>query len=222
MMRIWLLLVMTAGFIDTLNASPKSLPSEVRTPKINLTMELDTYRATGYLNPAVSYTTSNEIEIGIVSYSLPIYGQPAQNFEADTYFNLSKKFRWTKQLSTIIGTQTGWSLMNNNGVHLFDYIDTRVKPLSWLLLHGGTYYVNKNLSVTTSYIGGIAGFGVKFIPDILHLTVDYYGGHSNVSGAIAQLNYFMDEKTTLSIGTGIPEKHSGNEFYGLIGVNYSY
>jgi hypothetical protein len=195
---------------------------EERSAKINFSLEFDQYRNTGYLNPAISYITPSEIEIGLSTYSVPLYGPQAQNFENDTYFNLSKKFRWSKQFSTIIGTQTGLSITNNNGIHIFDYIDNRIKPLSWLLIHAGVYYVNQKLSTTTSYVGAIAGIGFKLIPDKVHLTVDYYSGHSNVSGALVQVNYFTTSDVTLYLGVGVPEKHSGNEFYGFYGINYSY
>jgi hypothetical protein len=189
--------------------------------KVTLTLESDTYNATEYLSPSVTLSTKNGWDIGFSSQNVTVWGGGAQNYENDTYFNLSKTFKIANRLYTTFGTQTGYVVSPFlNQVHAFDYWDNTYKPFNWINFHFGTYYANKNLSTTTEQIGYLTGFEVIFIPHVLKFNSDYFSGHTNVSGNVSTVTWYTPIKHfSLFSGVGVPEKNSGNEFYGIVGFN---
>jgi hypothetical protein len=190
---------------------------------IIFSLESNTYENVTYLNPGITYSHSG-YNIGISSQNVPVHSSGAQNYESDTYLNLSKVFTISDKFTTTVGAQSGYVIkgpLNKDTLHLYDYLDFKYRPFDKISLHVGPYYVNRNLSTTISYIGFQTGFRIILIQDVIKLNVDYVSGRSNVSGAISQITY----KSTIDglspyLGVGIPETKSGNEFYGIIGFNY--
>lgn len=183
------------------------------------TLESDSYEATAYLNPVVDFSSRNGWDIQIAFYNIPVYGGGAQNYEWDSYLNLSKTFYLNGRFKALVGTQNGTTLFSASQWHNFDYGLLLYQPISFLNLRAGAYWADKALS-TTSDVGGYAmGFSLELIKNALSFQGDYFSGHSNVSGAVVNLFYQCLPKTQIYLGVGVPETNSGNEFYGIIGFN---
>jgi hypothetical protein len=192
---------------------------------IHFTLESDIYRDTTYFSPLISYGWDGW-QIGLTSQNILVAGVGgSQNFENDTYLNLSKTFKINEWYKTTIGTQNGFVIpgpISKDEWHKFYFQDNDFELIDgWLTVHGGPYYVNSALSTTTNAVGYLTGAQVILIPHTLRLNLDYYSGHSNVSGAVAQLEYRMFSHLNTFIGVGVPERDSGNEFYGLLGFTLS-
>jgi hypothetical protein len=104
---------------------------------------------------------------------------------------------------------------NNN------YFDNRYNISSALLLHGGTYIANAALTGTSRQIGFIVGTEITFIQNKLALQMDYISGHNSLSGATVNVLLNITPRCQLYMGVSVPEKNSGNEFAGIIGLNLS-
>ena len=183
--------------------------------------EIDQYQQATYVNPSLTYSSADNLDITVSSQNIPVWGGGAQNFQDDTYLMASKTFRLDDSRDIIIGGQYGYQLYDK-GVgkpHELFYIDTIHKINDNLSLHGGSYYVNSALSTTTNYTGAITGLIFKY--DSYIVRADYFGGHSNVSGATVSVGYFVKDWFNPYIGVGVPETNSGNEFYGIVGFTLS-
>lgn len=186
---------------------------------ISYGLEYDVYNGSSYINPSISYTTTDRIDIFLQSQNIPINDGGAQSLLGDTYFGASKFFKLSNHNAIIIGSQLGYSVVDFNKLHSFSYGDFKWRPIDWFIVHGGVYDVNSALSQTNHYVGGLAGLELNF-PKMKY-TLDYYGGHSNVSGAVFMMTDKHINNFRPYIGVGIPEKNSGNEFYGILGFTLS-
>lgn len=251
-LKILLLLIISTGAFGK-GAHKISKPSntslsvkESDVDRLMLSVENDSYsyNSTEYLAPTLMYSTKSW-DIGLSSQNILVSGPGgAQNFENDSYFNLSKTFKykdllkpyskvWSKRLSsfsTTFGTQTGLVFplstsndpgkINNNTVHKFYFIDTDIEIVrNRLSIHGGPYWTNAALSTTTSYTGWQTGFEAIIFPKTLRVSVDSFSGHSNVSGTVIQATYSFSKNVEFFIGEGIPTSNSGNHTYSIFGIN---
>ena len=189
-------------------------------------VEANVYQGTSYLQPIIAYSARGGWDFAITSQNIPVYGGGAQNYQDDTYFILAKTFKWNKSISTIAGAMGGYALYTEEGsslspgdMHKFAFIDNEFRLTKYLKLHGGSFWANAALSTTTSYFGGLAGLELMYGP--FSFRADYFGGHSNVSGATATIDYFPVSRVNLYAGIGVPERESGNEFYGIVGFQLS-
>lgn len=186
----------------------------------SFTLESNTYRSTVYLSPTLDFSSSDGWDVQLASYNIPVYRGGAQNYEWDSYINLSKTFDLTESFKALIGTQNGTTLFSTvRQWHNFDYSLLIFQPSSILNFHAGPYFADKALSVTTNQIGYTTGFSVDLIENVLLLQGDYFSGNSNVSGALINLFYRFLPKTQVYIGVGVPETNSGNEFFGNVGFS---
>lgn len=188
----------------------------------SFTLESDSYEATTYLNPIVDFSSKDGWDIQMAFYNIPVYGGGAQNYEWDSYLNLSKTFNLDGNVKTLIGTQNGTTLFSSTQQwHNFDYGLLIYQPSHFLSLRSGGYWADKALSTTTDVAGYTTGFSLELIKDTLSFQGDYFSGHSNVSGAVVNLFYQCLPKTQIYLGVGVPETNSGNEFYGIAGFSLS-
>jgi hypothetical protein len=189
--------------------------------------ELNIYNGTLYFADTVAFSTTSDWDFSVSTQNIPVYGGGAQNFQDDTYLQISKTIRWTENISTIIGTQSGYqfyTLTQNQPtspgkVHLFEFEDNQFKLNDNLTLHGGAFWVNAALSTQTAYVGGLAGLKIDYAD--LMFQADYVGGHTNVSGAYVTLHYFVVNYFAPYFGVIVPEQNSGNEFAGVAGFMLS-
>lgn len=186
----------------------------------SFTLESNIYQSTVYLNPVLDYSSKDGWDIQIASYSIPVYGGGAQNYEWDSYINLSKTFDINESFKTLIGTQNGTTLFSAvRQWHNFNYGLLIYQPTPILNIHAGPYWADKNLTVTTDVLGYTVGFSYELIENSLSLQGDYFSGKSNVSGAIVNLFYHVLPNIQVYVGAGVPETNSGNEFYGTVGFS---
>jgi hypothetical protein len=224
----------------------KKLHKSIFVDQFTIGIESDNYEYgnTRYLTPTISYQTSSGWNIGILTQNVLIDGTGgAQNLENDTYLNLAKSFEYTKQLHNIshwssmvssasitFGMQQGLVLplsssvnpnkINSNTLHQFYVIDNRFDILCNVVsIHGGPYYTNAALSISTNYVGWLLGTEVTIIPKSLRLVADVYSGHSNVSGSIFQLVHMMNNNLEVYAGWSVPATNSGNYNYLMVGIN---
>lgn len=202
-------------------------PNQTEEGTWTFSTEADQYIDTTYLNTALAYSSTNGWDVAVSSQNIPVWGGGEQNYQDDTYLQVAKTIRWNEKLATIFATQNGYALFSvtpaapgtPGKLHNFDFIDNEFRYSEIFKLHGGAYYVNAALSTQTAYIGGLVGFELRL--DDLTLRGDYFGGHTNVSGATVTLNYYGLRNTNLYFGVGVPERDSGNEFYGVVGFQLS-
>jgi hypothetical protein len=181
-------------------------------------LETNIYRDTVYISPTVTYSGKNGWDIQIASYNIPVYNGGAQNYEYDTYINISKTFDVSDKFKVVAGTQNGLTLISRpRQLHNIDYILGSYTITSYFDAHTGPYWANKGLTTTTDTLGYTVGFNLEIIHNKLTFSGDYFNGQSNVSGAVCNLTYKFMPKFRMYIGVGVPETDSGNEFYGTVG-----
>jgi hypothetical protein len=202
--------------IKKVDVTPNTRNEDVWT----FTLESNTYQQTVYLNPVLDFSSRNGWDIQIASYNIPVYGGGAQNFEWDSYINLSKTFDISTRFKAIAGTQNGTTALTaSHQLHNVDYGLIVYQPIPALNFHAGPYWANKALTVTTDYLGYIAGFGFEPIKNTLIVQGDYFSGSNNASGAIVNVFYRFLPRAQVYVGIAVPETNSGNEFYGTVGFS---
>ena len=183
----------------------------------SFTLESNTYADTVYLNPVLDFSAVGGWDLQIASYNIPVHGGGAQNFEWDSYINLSKSFDISDQIKAVIGTQNGTTAFSApRRWHNIDYGVISYQPLALLSLRAGPYWADKDITTTTNVVGYTAGFNLNITPDF-YIQGDYFSGHSNVSGAMVNVWYRW-----AYAGVGVPETDSGNEFYGTVGFKINF
>ena len=193
-------------------------PRDSESGTIAVTVESNIYQGTTYLSPVVDFSLNGGWNIQVASYNIPVRGGGAQNFEWDSYINVSKTFNISEKIKAIFGTQNGTTaLTQTHRWHNSDYALLLYQFTPTSNIHGGPYFANKSLSATTNVIGYTAGFSFEAARNIT-IQGDYFSGSNNMSGAVLNVLYRLNKKTQAYVGIGIPETNSGNEFYGIIGV----
>jgi hypothetical protein len=194
-----------------------------------ITNELNYYHDTAqqmqdtlYNNVTIDYSAQNGWDIQLASYNIPLTGGGAQNYQTDTYLNVSKTFNITHDFQAIIGSQNGTTIphsLNPRQLHNADYSLVVYQPDAQLNLHVGPYWVNKALATTTDVLGYTGGFSIEVIPKLLIFQGDYFSGHNNLSGAVVNAWVRIHPQAQVYFGVGVPEHNSGNEFYGTLGFS---
>lgn len=186
------------------------------------TLESNTYQSTVYLNPVLDFPTWNGWDLQVASYNIPVYGGGAQNYEWDSYLNLSKTFVISSQFKAIAGTQNGTTAFSTtHQLHNVDYALGIYEPLPAANIHAGPYWGNKALTVTSNVLGYTGGFSFEPLKNRVTILGDYYSGQNNLSGAIVNVMYRIVQPVQVYIGVGVPAHNSGNEFYGAVGFSLS-
>ena len=211
-----LLLSTAANAKDGAKAHPvrkiDTTPNHDNSDVWTFTLESNTYAGTDYLNPTLDFSAANGWDLQLASYNIPVYGGGAQNYEWDTYINLSKTFDFGEQYKLVLGSQNGTTAFApQRHWHNIDYGLLAYQPLPWLSVRAGPFWADKALTTTTDVLAYTAGFNLNFSADF-YLQGDYFSGHNNVSGAVVNLCY-----QAVYAGVGVPETDSGNEFYGVVG-----
>ena len=184
------------------------------------TLESNIYRGTVYLNPILDFSSKGGWDIQIASYNIPVYGGGAQNYEWDSYINMSKTFDISTQFKALIGTQNGTTALNQtHQLHNVEYGLLIYLPTPNSNIHAGPYWANKALTVTTDVVGYTAGFSFEPVKNTITVQGDYFSGSSNVSGAIVNVYFRFISQAQIYVGVGVPETNSGNEFYGTVGFS---
>ena len=182
------------------------------------TLESNTYRGTVYLNPVLDFSAKGGWDVQIASYNVPVYGGGAQNYEWDSYINMSKTFDLSARFKAIAGTQNGTTAFSaSRQFHNVEYALAIYQPIPTANIHAGPYWANKALTVTTDVLGYTAGFSFEPVKNTITVQGDYFSGSNNVSGAIINVFYRFLPKAQVYVGVGVPETNSGNEFYGTVG-----
>jgi hypothetical protein len=180
------------------------------------------YRAGTYENIGVGYSTNNGWDFSVSLINTQIIG-PDKVFHGDLFFNVAKTFSIIKELSVVVGSQNGFSMVNHHPRlwYNYDYVDTRYEATPWLSLHGGVYLANAEITGVYRQVGYLTGTELTFIPHKLSLQLDYVSGHQALSGATANIVFTITPKFQTYFGVYVPEQNSGNEFAGIIGFNLS-
>ncbi len=198
------------GWTLTVEQDYYHIPNQVSQTTGNA-LPTDTY----YLNATLDYSLPNGLDIQLQTQNCPLAGGGAQNYECDSYINLSQTFDITDDWSAIVGTQNGTVFKGPLAWHNADYALAIYQPIDDINLHGGTYFVDKDLSVTTNTVGYTLGFALGY--NKWRVEADYFSGHNNLSGA--QVNTFYGP---YYLGVIVPEHNSGNEFAGVCGVRWAF
>jgi len=171
---------------------------------------------TNYVNATIGYSFDFGLDTQIATYNCPLSGGGAQNFECDTYINITQTINLRNQLNFIIGTQNGTVFNAPVQWHHLDFGVLSYTPITRIEMHGGSYFVNSYLaSLPVDVIGYTTGFAAKFNPKF-SVEADYFDGHNNISGA--QINLFYK---SYYVGVIIPETGSGNQYAGVAGLRVS-
>jgi hypothetical protein len=146
--------------IKKLDTTPNNRDTDVW----GFTLETNMYRSTIYFSPVLDFSSKNGWDIQIASYNIPVYGGGAQNYEWDSYINLSKTFEINDQFKALLGTQNGTTLFSTHRqFHNVEYALAIYQPLLTANLHAGPYWANKALTTTTDVVGYTAGFSAELI-----------------------------------------------------------
>ena len=175
-----------------------------------------------YVNPTIDYSAFNGWDVQLASYNVAVVGGGAQNYQADTYINISKTIPLPKNFLVTIGSQNGLAFDGNSkNLHNVDYELLAYQPSKVFNLHAGAFWANKALTTTTDYMGFTGGFAIEALPNFLTFTGDYFSGSNNLSGAMVNTWFRVLARTQGYFGVGVPETNSGNEFYGTVGFSVS-
>lgn len=227
MIKVVLLLIVSFGVPLAEAKGGKAHPMRKidTTPKFgndlwSFSFESNIYDGTMYANPVLDYSIANGWDVQIAAYNMPVYGGGVQNFEYDSYINLSKTFELTRDFKAVFGTQNGTTLFSSlRQLHNVEYALSVYQPSKGFNVHAGVYWANKALTTTTDYLGYTVGYNVELVHNTLAFSGDYYSGHNNLSGAVVNLWYMVTPKTSAYLGVGIPETDSGNDYYGIVGIS---
>jgi hypothetical protein len=184
--------------------------------------ELDIYRVGSTENIAGNITMSGWT-LGLQMNNIQVIG-PVQygnnNFQINPMVALAKSFKLTNSTEIQTGTMWGTVFVNLHPrpKYNFNYAIVSQDFTEFLNLHGGIYYANRWITYTTNKVGYMVGFELKFTKDF-SMQGDYISDHSNVSGAVVNFNYKVNNNFQTYVGVGIPERNNGNEFYGIVGFN---
>lgn len=208
--------------LNKVDTTPNSEDTDVFT----LTSEANLYRNSLYENFDLDFSSRNGWDIQIASYNVPVYQDPnlSQSFQADTFINVSKTFRINQLLSVLIGSQNGAYLSASPPPmqwQNFDYSLALYQVNRFMSIRAGMYWANYSMSGTTDVLGYLPGITLNLVDNTLTLQADYYSGQSSLSGAVINLQYQATRHFQTYIGVGVPEKDSGNEFYGILGFSLS-
>lgn len=198
-------------------------PTDANTTNVyTATVEWNIYNGTMYINPTIEIATPSGWNIQLASYNIPVYGGGAQNYEYDSYINLTKSVDLTTSQKLIFGAQHGTTLFSETRqYHNVNFALYSIDIFKNVNIHAGPFWANKALTTTTDYFGYTTGFSYDVIPNELTISGDYFNGHNNMSGASVNAFYKIEKYTRIYFGVGVPESHSGNEFYGTIGLMVS-
>lgn len=187
--------------------------------------EADIYRTGTAANFSVNYVNDGW-SVGLSMYNIQFIGPLASdnNFQKSPFINLSKIFTIDELTSVQIGTQIGTVLVDvkPRPLYNFNYLLANRTLFEGLDIQAGMYHANKYITNSVGTLGYIVGTEIVFIPTILTFQATYVSGHNNVSGANINLLYNVTNNIQPYIGVGVPEKNSGNEFYGIVGINLSF
>lgn len=220
------------------NSSSEEIVDSV-TNKITISNEFNYYdqNNTLYSSPDISLDTASDNwlldgwDFSLQSQNIPMTGGGAQNHEVDTYIGIGKFNKIGENFGLMIGGVIGKAFLDgnlfpdgNDRINNEDYLDLRWRvyrdAYRHFVIHSGAYYVNKNLSTTTNYLGYMGGIELR--ENNWMLNIDYFSGSNNLSGGSAVVTYRGFGKLRLWTGLGIPEHNSGNEFYGIFGSSYRF
>ena len=187
-----------------------------------LTTEDNSYYTTNYGNISLEHSGADGLDIGLSVQNISLSGSgDAQNYNNDSYLQVSKTYD-TDFGEVSFGSQNGFHFasQNTHKLHSFEYFDALYEATDYIKVHSGIYYVNKGLSTTDHHVGFITGIIIG--DSNLYIQTDYFSGHSNVSGAQSAIYYSPYPFIKAYTGVLVPEKNSGNEFAGVIGVQWIF
>lgn len=189
-----------------------------QTEKIIVASDINIYDNTGYNN--IYFKKYGSIwSYGIQIVNLRLYGDQVQNYENDTYVNLSRKFTY-QNFVLEVGAQAGYNFSSDSTkkLHATSFVDLNYSIVDDLSIHFGGYCVNDELA--TKHQPYNFQTGIKYKVDKFIITGDYYSGSNNLSGAIVNVYYQWFDNFRPYIGIIVPEKNSGNEFVGTFGFAF--
>ena len=200
-------------------------PNLQDTNVFTLTSEANQYQNALYENFDIDFSSAGGWHIQLSTYNVPVYRDSniAQPYQADTFINVSKTFKLTPSLGVVVGSQNGTYLSASSSPMQWQNLDYSLalyQVNSVVSIRGGLCWANHIMSGTTDVPGCLPGITLNLIDNTLTLQADYYSGHSSLSGAVVNLQYQVKFFSTY-IGVGVPETHSGNEFYGILGFSLS-
>lgn len=188
-------------------------------PGLSLISEFNVYGGALYTNAMVDYLAEDGWDIGINSFNIPMAGTASANGrQFDTFLNITKFFFPTEDLIIGVGTQNG-THFSGGGRQLnnFDFAQVTYEWDDWLKLSLGTYYVNNALSESRQNLGALVGVDVMFIPGVFWTEMDWLSGNNNLSGAVLNNFWRVDDLVTLYAGLQIPAEKSSNDYAGIVG-----
>lgn len=186
--------------------------------KTILSGELNIYENSLYNNWSLM-KYGDDWTYGIQLVNIRIDGAQMQNYENDTYINLSRKFSY-KEMSFELGGQAGYNFSSTSAykLHTTSFADVSYSVMDNLSLHFGGYYVNDELANKQQPYNFQCG--VKYKIDKFIVTGDYYSGNNNLSGGIINVYYCLTSTFRPYFGVIVPETDSGNEFAGITGFTW--
>jgi hypothetical protein len=177
---------------------------------ITVTTEIDAYNGLVYINPSVDYSAVGGWDMQITSLNIPVRGSSAQNYQADTYINLSKTWTFSHDVTFTTGTQNGMVIFNAGSQwHNADYYLVGHQYNSWLQYHSGHYWVNKAFSTTTDVLGVTAG--IVLTPNRkIRSDTEWFSGNNNLSGLTTTFAYKLTPQVSVIIGASLPLAAGGS------------
>lgn len=187
-----------------------------------INLETDVYQAGTFENINLGYSANNGWDFNLSLLNTQVLGSNNQ-FQGDTFINITKTFDINNDFSIAVGTQNGVALVNVKPQLWFNFtfLDNRYDVTPWLSIHGGPYLANAAITGTSRQIGFMTGTEITFIPHKLSLEMDYISGHHSLSGAAVNLLFNITPRCQIYMGVLVPEQRSGNEFAGIVGFNFS-
>lgn len=186
--------------------------------KTILSSEFNIYRNTLYNNWSLMQYGENWT-YGVQIANVKFDGTSVQNYENDTYANLSRRFSYDK-FTFELGGQAGYNFSSASmkKLHATTFADLSYGVTDDVSLHFGGYYVNDELATKHQPYNFQAG--IKYKINKFVVTGDYYSGSNNLSGGVVNVYYRLTNTFRPYIGVMVPETNSGNEFAGITGFTW--
>jgi hypothetical protein len=202
----------------------KNLPDVTITEPLEVSWqeELNIYAYAGIANTSVDFGLPGKWNVGLSLVNLTLTDNGSQPFAPDGFLNIEKAIDVADQWHLVVGSQGGFRLFHDRQgrrLQLFSYVDNQF-DLGGGGFHLGGYFANRAIAGTAETAGMLAGLVLPLPIDSLRFQGDYISGHNALSIVSAQLLWRFSPNLEFGGGVVLPLSTSGNDFSGLVEVNW--
>lgn len=206
---------------STTNCVADSSSSQIRnvslssnySDKIIFQLENSIYRNAFYQSYALTWYSSNNLEIGLQSLNHHLSGVDFQTFEKDSYLTISKSFEdfLFSKLDLSIGTAIGTNFDEHpKQLHLSNYLDLSSNLNDNWNVRTGLLYAN-HIMISSNKDEVNFHVGSTYRNEYISASIDFYSGENSMSGIMSSVSFrkvFDNLRPYVGIRASVPYEWS--------------